>query len=202
MDAVLTIADRSNKINIITESLINIPDPILPDILKLVLASIKKKKKDIEDLSRFEKLQLIEKNLKYCDDPNIILIEHYITNKELEETKIEKLNRVMLEISNKLLEANGKPKIHEIKDFKMTRDQMLSDESKGVINENKNYIFEEGGFSKIVCKVGQTHTTHKHFSLFKGMVNQIEGYSLQSKLKFKTKNHERTSYTEYYVKQN
>jgi hypothetical protein len=83
----------------------------------------------------------------------------------------------------------------------MTRDEILSDVCKDLINENKNYIFENG-FSKNRCKVYQTKIINKHFSLFKGMVNQVKGYVLKSKTKVKTHNYERTPYIDYYIDKN
>ncbi|VBB17543.1 hypothetical protein YASMINEVIRUS_5 [Yasminevirus sp. GU-2018] len=194
----LTIKERAGKISTIKENISNIPDDILSDVYKIVCDTINKKKKAKDVPSRFEQVQCVENNLRYVDDEHITEIENLIVAKEHEETQQETMKRVALEIANKLLEAKEKPQINNLCDFKITRDEFLSDECKNVIDENKEYIFKNG-FSKGECKVGQSGTKYKHLSLFKGMIGQIEGHSLQSKLRFKTCNYERESFTEYYI---
>lgn len=198
MPTMITIKDRTKKITNIKENLVNIPDDILTDVYKIINDAINKKKKEKDPVNRFEKVQYIKLNLEYVDNEGVAEIEDVMTHKEHEETESEKMLRVILEIANKLLETIKKPQIDNVCDFRMSRDDILSDECKNVINENKKYIFESG-FNKSDCKIGQSGTKNKHFSLFKGMVGQIEGHSLQSKLKFKTHNYERESFTEYHI---
>jgi len=199
MASVLTIKERTEKINIINDNLGNVPDDILTHVYKNVNNEInqKKKVKNEPKTSRFEKIQYVENNLRYVADEDIIEIESLI-NEDYEETQQKKLERVALKIINKLLEAKEKPKINNLCDFTMTRDEILSDECCDVINNNKQYIFENG-FSKTDCKVNQSGTKYKHFSLFKGMIGQIEGHLLQSKLRFKSRNYEREAFTEYHI---
>lgn len=200
MSSVLTIKKRKDRINDINDNLTVIPDNILDDVFKIVsnAVNIKKRTKDGAETIRFYKIQFIENNLRYVTDEDIIEIADLIINTEYEESQQGKMERVALEIVNKLLEVKEKPQIDNLCDFKMSRDEILSDECRDVINENKQYIFESG-FSKSECKVYQTKIINKHFSLFKGMINQVKGYVLCSKTKIKTQNYERTPYTGYYI---
>ena len=186
---------RTEKITNIVDNLTNVPDDHLPEILKIVNNAIKNKENRDED-TRYDMIQFIEKNLRYCVDDDINRIEDTILKKEV-ESKDEKFTRIILEIINKSLKAINKPKINDICDFKMTRDDFLSDGVVKVFNDNKKYIFENE-FNKKKCKAYQSKIVYKHVSIFRGMLKQAN-YTMISKTKFKTNNYVKTPYTMYYI---
>lgn len=186
---------RTEKITNIVDNLTNVPDDHLPEILKIVIKATKNKENRDEE-TRYDMIQFIEKNLRYCIDDDINRIEDTILKKDV-ESKDEKFTRIILDIINKSLRAIDKPKIHDICDFKMTRDDFLSDGVVKVFNDNKKYIFENE-FDKKKCKAYQSKIVYKHVSIFRGMLKQAN-YIMISKTKFKTNNYVKTPYTMYYI---
>lgn len=191
---------RTEKITNINDNLANVPDDYLPEVLKIINKAIKRKIKDSENVTRYDMMQFIEKNLRYCNDDDIENIEVIILKNEIAETRDEKFTRITLEIVNKLLKAIDKPKINDLCDFKLSRDNFLCDAVIKVFDDNKTYIFENE-FDKKKCKAYQSKIVHKHVSIFRGMLKQAN-YILISKTKFKTCNYVKTPYTMYYINKN
>jgi hypothetical protein len=196
MSRILTLKERTEKIANINSNISVVPDDVLPDILIIINNAMNRKQKDNDDnLTRFDMIQSIEKNIKYCKDRDINEIENIIFNKE--ESTENKMLRITLEIVNKVLEVNDKPKISDLCDFKLTRDEFLRDEVIKIFDDNKKYIYDNG-FDKKKCKAYQSKIVHKHVSVFRGMLKQID-YVLVYKTKFKTSNYVKTPYTMYYI---
>ncbi len=97
-----------------------------------------------------------------------------------EETNDEKMNRIMLEIINKILVLMNKKEINELCQFvDINRDELIKDEYADIIDKHKKYIFDNG-YDKYICQVYQKKVANKHISILKGMLKQI-GYELFSK---------------------
>jgi hypothetical protein len=195
MSGILTNKERAKKLDNINTNISIVSDDELPDILSIINKAMNKKIKDKCDLTRFEIIQLIEKNIKYCNDRDINQIEAIIFREE--ETEEEILERVALEVTNKFLKVLGKPKIDTLCDFVLTRDEFMKDDVAKVIEDDMKYIFENG-FDKKKCKGYKSKVIHKHASIFRGMLKQLN-YALIHKTKFKTKNYVKTPYTMYYI---
>ena len=195
MSGILSNKERANKLANINTNISIVPDDDLPDILSIINKAMNKTIKDKSTLTRFEIIQSIEKNIKYCNDRDINQIEAIIFREE--ETEEEILKRVALEIVNKCLKVLGKPKIDTLCDFALTRDDFISDEVAKVFEDDMDYIFENG-YDKKKCKVYKNDIIHKHTSIFRGMLKQIN-HALIHKTKFKTKNYVKTPYTMYYI---
>jgi hypothetical protein len=191
--------ERLNKIKLIKDNLVNLPDDNLSEIYdKLFNMMNNKIKKGITD--RITKTYYIDDNLKYMDDEHVIIFENIIINCLFhEENCQDKMKRVVLEITNKLLTSMEKTLILDLCDFNnINRNELLSDQCKKIINDNKTYIFSNG-FSKHECNVYQTKLKNPHISIFKGMLKQV-GYELCYENKTKMTKGIRKRYTIYFIK--
>ena len=158
----------------------NIADTLDTDIDlifdKVVLCMPKNTK--IVEMNRADKIIYIDKNMGFIDQKTLNEIQDIIydsINREEPEEEIK--YKITLEIVNKILIANKMKKIKKLDDFvNIKRDVMLTEQSIKVINDNKDYIFENG-FSKVGCRIYYKHIKTPHYTILKGMLKEI-GYEI------------------------
>jgi hypothetical protein len=159
------------------------------------------KNKRIEKALRISRVKFIADNIKYYDDKTIDFIEKVLRESlsQKQYSKDKKL-RIALEITNQILKKFGKEPIYDLCEFVgFTRENMLSEECKKVIEDNRKYIFDNG-FNKGKCGVYQKKAlANPHFSIFKGVINQA-GYELCSKSKNTAVKKVRTVFTIYHIR--
>ena len=195
---------RKSNINYIKDNIADVNDSeidILYDkIIKIVPVKIDNKKGD--EIKRLQKILYIESNLKFVENDdldNLKLIVYESLNHI--ETNDEKKERIVLEIINKILEANNIAQINKLNEFiRIKRDIILSNETNKVIDDNKEYIFNNG-FSKAGCKIYYRNIKTTHFSIIKGILKEI-GYDMKSKLGSKTINKIKESFMVYTIIKN
>jgi hypothetical protein len=117
----------------------------------------------------------------YVDQPTLNGLQDIIydsINREEPEEEIK--YKITLEIINKILVANKLKKIKKLDDFvNVKRDIILKESTIKVINNNKDYIFDNG-FSKVGCRIYYKNIKTPHFTILKGMLKEI-GYEITSK---------------------
>lgn len=180
----------------IIENLIDITDDQIKEICDKISDILQKK---CGDMNRPQMITYIEKNIRNVDDANLTDLKNTIAGfMNYEEPINDKKKRIALEITNNLLLAMNKKKIENLIDFiDIRRDDLLSNNCKKVIDDNRDYIFENG-FSKEECMVYQKKLRNPHLSVFKGILKQV-GYELTSKNKSKRSNGVRDMFVMYYV---
>lgn len=188
---------RKNKRLYITDNIADVTDNQIKKLCNKISTIIQKQ---CGEMNRLQMVSYVEKNIKYVDDDNLGDIENMMAEfLTYEEQDNDRKKRVALEIANKLLLAMNKKKIYDLENFDdVRRDEILNDECKQIIDDNRNYIFENG-FSKEECMVYQTKLKYPHLSLFKGMLKHI-GYELMSKNRSKRSDGVRDMFTVYYIK--
>lgn len=136
------------------------------------------------------------KNDKLPDEDEKKVIKKMIKR----ESKNVKMKRVMLEIINKILVLMGENEIDDLCEFvNVRRDVLIDDKYAKLINDNKDYIFENG-FNKYQCQIYQTKVKTIHISILRGMLKQI-GYELYSKNHKRTINGVFESHTTYSIQE-
>jgi hypothetical protein len=162
--------------------------------------------------TRYKQMLLIGNNLKFVDEINLdkiySMMNNFINLQEKEilvdknidnDTGNQKMNQILLDILNKILQAMGKEQIYDICDFAdIRRDELLDEKYEKIINDYKSQIFE-CGFNKHECKIYQINVKNHHLSILKGMLKQL-GYSLCSKNYKKMRNKTLESYTSYTIR--
>jgi len=163
----------------------NISDTLDPDIDlvfdKVVRSMPKNTKFDNIDRSRADKISYINENMGYVDQLTLNKLQDIIydsINREEPEEEIK--YKITLEIVNKILVANKLKKIKKLDDFvNIKRVIILTEKTIKVINDNKDYIFQNG-FSKVGCRIYYKHIKTPHFTILKGMLKEV-GYEIVSK---------------------
>jgi hypothetical protein len=109
------------------------------------------------------------------------------------------MNRIALEIINKILTEMKKNEIKDLCEFvDIQREELTKDKYKKLITDNLEYIFNNG-FSKFECMVYQKTIKHPHLSVLKGMLKTL-GYELCSRRTNRTTNKIRVDDTFYSIK--
>lgn len=187
---------RKNKLQFVKDNLDNVTDRYIDNIYNSVNEIIPNKKNIIK---RIDKMKYIEANIGYVEDDILGKINNQI-NKSLGivENKEDRKKRVVLEILNKILVAIDKDEIKSIDEFvDIRRDDLLNDDVKELIEENKTYLFNKNGFSKTDCKIYQTNIKFPHFSIIRGILKEV-GYELISENKVVYEKRKKVcSYTNY-----
>jgi hypothetical protein len=176
---------RINIVKYIKDNIVNIDEDDIDNIYNKINQIIPNKIKKKGIMIRAEKILYIESMLRLIDIDVLEEIKENIEEKiNYVETEEDKKSRITLEIINKILVANNITRIKKLTDFiSIRRDVMLTDESINIVNENKEYIFDNG-FDKTGCKVYHTYIKSPHLSIIKGMLKEI-GYEIKSKVKSK-----------------
>ena len=187
---------RKNKRIYIVENIIDINEKQLTKLYEII-SDLMHTEKDV--LDRQHMLSYVENNLKYVEGNDLIVIKDmvagFVANEESDE---DKMKRVTLEIINKILRAIGKKEINELEEFvDIPREDILSDSCKNVMDDNKDYIFENG-FNKTECMLYQTKIKVKHLSILKAMLKKI-GYKLHSIHSGRRINGKKKPYTTYTI---
>ena len=190
---------RKKKLQYIKDNIDFLQDKYIDSIYEKICINIPNKLKN--DLKRVDKMKHIEPNLKYLEDDMMEIVNQIIKkNLIYEETDEEKKKRVVLDLINKILSVIGHTEIHDLEDFiDIRRDDILSDKVKNIIDENKDYIFETNGFNKAECMVYQKNLKNPHFSVIKGILNEI-GFEMIAKSKADYINKKKIPYRDYYIK--
>jgi hypothetical protein len=191
---------RKNKIKYITENIINLTDTYIFELYKTICQYIPNSKYN-KNIIRYDANIYIESNLRHVNKTqldNLYKIVYDVLDHT--ETDGDKKKRITLEIINQFLEKMNMVKIKDFLEFKNVRRELLiSEDFKNLVEDNKDYIFTEGGFSKHDCGVYSKQIKTPQISIFKGMLNQI-GYELESESKRKTTKGECKCITYYSIK--
>jgi hypothetical protein len=202
---------RKNTINYIKEHLETVSDSDIINVYNKIISVMNNNNGtsshrarssgiNINETNRITQIICIETNLRFMNKDNLEHIKKMIVNSiNYKESTEEKMNRVMLEILNKILIAMGKDEIQNMCDFKnIHRDELIQDKYKNIIDVNLAYILNNG-YRKSKCMVYQQKTIkHYHLSIIKGMLKSI-GYKLLSTKRSKISNEERNIYTTYHI---
>jgi len=190
---------RKSNINYIKDNIADVDDSDIDMLYDKITEIVPDNKKERDDIKRLQKILYIESNLKFVENEdldNLKVIVYESLNHI--ETNDEKKARIVLEIINKILEANNIAQINNLTDFiRIKRDIILSNETNKVIDDNKEYIFNNG-FSKAGCKIYFKNIKTTQFSIIKGILKEI-GYEMKSKLGSKTINKIKESFMVYNI---
>ena len=161
----------------------NIADTLDTDI-DLIFDKVHKanpKKPRLVKMDRGKKIIYIDDNMGYVDQPTLNEIKDIIFDSiNREESDKEKKYRIVLEIINKILIANKLKQIKTLEEFvNINREVILTEETIKVMDNNKDYIFENG-FSKAKCRIFYKNIKTPHFTLLKGIIKEV-GYEITSK---------------------
>lgn len=193
--------ERINKIKFIINDLINIPDVILNEMYDKINNMINTKKVKKEVLNRLKKVQFIKSNLENLEDDNIILIEKMTNKEDREDTEIEKLTKIALELINKLLVAIDKQPIQNLSDFKdIHRDDMICSDIINVFNQNKKHM-TDNGFDDLEYVTYEKNLKYPHLSMVRCVLKKVN-CELKSKNKSKTVEGKRIVSTVYFIQNN
>lgn len=190
---------RKDMISYIEDNIGNASDKDITELYNKMSEIVTTKITD-NVLNRVNQTIYIESNLKYMNTDNLYYIKNVIVNSlSSEESKDDKMKKITLEIINKLLIEMKRKPIIDLCDFTdVYRDEIIKDKYKNIIDENLEYILENG-FTKQACMLRQKKVTkHYHLSVLKGMLKSI-GYVLQPKIKNKSVDNERKILTFYSV---
>lgn len=189
---------RGTKVKYICDNIMLLRDDSLNEMHPKLFVSTESNEK--EEKNSVEIAKLIANNISYFNDNMIEYIEKNIKKSlSKKENPNEKKLRIALEITNKILKKHDLPPIYDLCEFKdFSREKMLCDECKNVINDNKKYIFDNG-FDKIKCGAYQKTQENQHFSIFKGILSQV-GHKLCSKTRNSYATGTRLVKTFYYIK--
>jgi hypothetical protein len=188
---------RKNRFEYIKKSLDILDDDTISDIYNKIIAILNKEIKK-NNITRADKLLHIETHLRLIDDDNLELITKIIKS-SFEESENDKKIKVVIGIINKILIVIDKDPITDLCEFiDIKRDDILSDDVKNIIEENKKDLFKEKGFKKKDCVVQETNITYPHFSILKGIIKDV-GYEMKSKNKTKMIDKVKTMITTYSI---
>jgi hypothetical protein len=190
----------TRKINIsyIKDNIADVDDSDIDTMYNKMIEYVPNKDKK-KKLSRMDKVLHINSNLLFVENDNLESLKDIVFNSLNHiETENEKKERITLEIVNKIFEVNGLEKINKLTEFvHIRRDIIVNDETNKVIDDNKEYIFNNG-FNKVGCKIYHTYIKTPQFSILKGMLKEI-GYEMKSKLGSKTKDKVREGFMIYTI---
>ena len=188
---------RKNMIKYIKDNITEVSDTDITSIYGIIINEMKTD--TTENINRFNKIVFIEKNLQYMEILQLKDIEKIIIKSlTYEESQEEKMQKIVLEIVNKILIEMGKKEINNLCDFvDVRRDIMMDTKYKNIFESNSDYIFKNG-FSKMECGVYQKIIKNPQISILKGMLKKI-GYELCSKHRSSKTNNERETYTVYHI---
>ena len=170
---------RKNMIDYIKNNIRVMGDAEIEKIYNLAHDTLKTQ--NDENMTRRDKIIYVENNLEFIDEHGIsdikkLIIVALICN----ETQGEKMNRIGLEIINKILVSIEKPEITDVSNFsKISRKSLKSELCKNIINENMNYIFENG-FNKVEFAPYLKSLKSPQIAFLRAMLKQI-GYEMQGK---------------------
>ncbi len=188
---------RKNLIKFIKDNITEVSDTDITSIYGILNNIMKHTNKD---LNRLNKIIFIENNLQYMENQQLTDIEKIIVKcLTYEESQDVKMEKIVLDIINKILIEINKKEIINLTDFVDVRREILMDKKCiDIINAHRDYIFENG-FSKVECGVYLKIIKNPHISILKGMLKKI-GYELCSKHRSTTVNNQRLTYTMYSIK--
>jgi hypothetical protein len=154
-----------------------------------------------EKIHKIEMLKYIKKKLEYMDNENLQAIQSLIEkNLSNNDNKYFKMEKIVLEIINKILMVMGEKQIYDLSDcIKLSRDELIKDKYKNIIDENLSYLFQNG-FSKYTCMYYQKKSIkYYHLSVIKNILKTV-GYMLVPKQKNRAANEEKSIITYYTIK--
>jgi hypothetical protein len=96
--------------------------------------------------------------------------------------ELDKKKEILLLMLNKILENSQKPKIREITDFWMERDELISEGNESIMVENYDYIFS--CYTKDLSHYRRASAKQYIVILLKNMCKQ-SGFNLIKKMKDK-----------------
>jgi hypothetical protein len=190
---------RKKSVKYILDNMIDIEDDVIDVLYDKIIEYVPNKLVKKTKLKRLEKVLYINSNLMFIESVNIDKLKDIIYDSLNHiETENEKKTRITLEIVNKILEANDMKQINKLIEFiRVKRDVIISEETNKIIDDNKEYIFNNG-FSKVGCKVYHTYIKTPQFSILKGMLKEI-GYEMKSKTSSKYVDKVREMYMVYTI---
>lgn len=170
------VLDRDELITHIKNNIRRISDAILSDVYKHMYISMNQGQVDNSSIQRRDKIIYVENNIEFIED-NDLMSAYKIMTIPFIETPEDKKYNVVLDLFNKILNAVEKPSIKTLIEFTdFPRDLMISDVCKNIVDQNMNFIFENG-FTRSECKTYCKVVKNPHITILRAILKKI-GYDL------------------------